>query len=349
MDADEVAGAEGRGGEVLIAEEVTGHSSLVTCGRVPKVEGPASDKGQVTSDAGVRVGYCIAADRYMKREDCGIIYQMNVAAGAAARADRGDAAAGAVRAVGVRVPAVLLLVRAGHRGEPVLGIAGVRAAGVPGGVAREGARAHLLAAADPRGRCDDAVLVPFADDGRLDPRGPAGLPDPAGGALAGREADRAARRTRWRRRRAQAVAESEPSPTGEAGQAGQRPVRRPVVRPARSPGPEPKPKREPKPKVKNDPRLVAAARELRDRYLEHVNSGQLELESCRQVRHRLPATARRPKEVPTPDEPPGGVGRCRVFHASTRTTTKVVSSVWRTGSMKERTSPRRRSRIWQAV
>ncbi len=32
-----------------------------------------------------------------------------------------------------------------------------------------------------------------------------------------------------------------------------------------------KAKREPKPKVKNDPKLVAAARELRDRWLEQVN------------------------------------------------------------------------------
>jgi len=40
-----------------------------------------------------------------------------------------------------------------------------------------------------------------------------------------------------------------------------------------TPASEPKPKREPKQKVKNDPRLVAAARELRDRWLEQVNSG----------------------------------------------------------------------------
>jgi hypothetical protein len=33
-----------------------------------------------------------------------------------------------------------------------------------------------------------------------------------------------------------------------------------------------KPKREKKPKAKNDPKLVAAARELRDRWLEHVNA-----------------------------------------------------------------------------
>jgi hypothetical protein len=39
-----------------------------------------------------------------------------------------------------------------------------------------------------------------------------------------------------------------------------------------APAHEPKPKRQPRPKVKNDPRLVAAARELRDRWLERVNA-----------------------------------------------------------------------------
>jgi hypothetical protein len=36
-----------------------------------------------------------------------------------------------------------------------------------------------------------------------------------------------------------------------------------------------KPKREKQPKLKNDPKHVAAARELRDRYLEQFNSGLL--------------------------------------------------------------------------
>ncbi|MGB7157970.1 MAG: hypothetical protein WBD40_07875 [Tepidisphaeraceae bacterium] len=45
------------------------------------------------------------------------------------------------------------------------------------------------------------------------------------------------------------------------------------------PAPEPsaakeKLTREKKPKAKNDPKLVSAARELRDRYLEHVNGEQ---------------------------------------------------------------------------
>jgi hypothetical protein len=42
------------------------------------------------------------------------------------------------------------------------------------------------------------------------------------------------------------------------------------------PAPEPKPKPQRKPKVKNDPRLIAAARELRDRWLEHVNTADAE-------------------------------------------------------------------------
>jgi hypothetical protein len=35
--------------------------------------------------------------------------------------------------------------------------------------------------------------------------------------------------------------------------------------------------REKKPKAKNEPRLVAAARELKDRWLEHVNNGGQDL------------------------------------------------------------------------
>jgi len=38
---------------------------------------------------------------------------------------------------------------------------------------------------------------------------------------------------------------------------------------------EPKPKRQKRPKQKNDPKYVAAARELRDRYLEQMNAGLL--------------------------------------------------------------------------
>ena len=41
-----------------------------------------------------------------------------------------------------------------------------------------------------------------------------------------------------------------------------------------------KPKREKKLKAKADPRMIAAARELRDRWLEHVNAGEMLLEGA---------------------------------------------------------------------
>jgi hypothetical protein len=44
--------------------------------------------------------------------------------------------------------------------------------------------------------------------------------------------------------------------------------------------PTEKPKREPRPKAKNDPRLVAAARELRDRWMEQVNADPSVLLTC---------------------------------------------------------------------
>jgi hypothetical protein len=37
----------------------------------------------------------------------------------------------------------------------------------------------------------------------------------------------------------------------------------------------PKPKREVKPRQKNDPKLISAARDLRDKYLEHLNAQRL--------------------------------------------------------------------------
>jgi hypothetical protein len=41
-----------------------------------------------------------------------------------------------------------------------------------------------------------------------------------------------------------------------------------------------KPKRAKKPKAKADPKMIAAARELRDRWLEHVNAGEMLLEGA---------------------------------------------------------------------
>jgi hypothetical protein len=66
-----------KAGRVLIAEEsvVRGPLSVVNGGS----EQLTTDNGQLTK--GTPVGYCIAADRYFKRDDVGIIYQMNVKPG----------------------------------------------------------------------------------------------------------------------------------------------------------------------------------------------------------------------------------------------------------------------------
>jgi hypothetical protein len=62
-------------GHVLIAEDVRSQWSVVSS------EGsrPATDHGPLTTDS--RVGYCIAADQYFKRDDVGVVYQMNVVPG----------------------------------------------------------------------------------------------------------------------------------------------------------------------------------------------------------------------------------------------------------------------------
>lgn len=54
------------------------------------------------------------------------------------------------------------------------------------------------------------------------------------------------------------------------------------------------------PKQKNDPRYVAAARELRDRYLEELSAGTLQLESAGKYdvsRQLAPAPGAAPSEL----------------------------------------------------
>jgi hypothetical protein len=63
--------------------------------------------------------------------------------------------------------------------------------------------------------------------------------------------------------------------------------------------PQPKP-RQKKPKGKNDPKLVAAARELRDRWLERVNAGAYVIEDAGKydVTRALTAAATALKALP---------------------------------------------------
>ena len=120
-----------RAGHVLVAEEMNVDGGMLN------VEGEGCESLQPSTinhqQSPTRVGYFIGNDQYFKRDDCGIIYQMNVVPGKQTRICRRDAAEGAVRAIGVWVQVVLLLVCAGHRGESVLGVDGFRSAGVSGG------------------------------------------------------------------------------------------------------------------------------------------------------------------------------------------------------------------------
>src|SRR5688572_30514209 len=64
-----------RAGQVLIAEEVRGQES--------EVSEDGGDSARLTSDlrpltSGSPVGYCMGVDRYFKRDDMGIIHQLNV-------------------------------------------------------------------------------------------------------------------------------------------------------------------------------------------------------------------------------------------------------------------------------
>jgi hypothetical protein len=58
----------------------------------------------------------------------------------------------------------------------------------------------------------------------------------------------------------------------------------------------PKPKRPPRQKTKTDPRLIAAARELRDRYLETINDGSIQPQGKYEV-SRLIEASRQPMNL----------------------------------------------------
>jgi GNAT superfamily N-acetyltransferase len=130
------------------------------------------------------VGYCVSRDRYLKRDELGVIYQLCVAPGeqrkligaalikrcsSAARTGASCIAAGARRTSK----------RTGS------GRAWIRADRVPRR-ARAKDRVHIFWQRRIRRRgCDHAVLVPRADERRGDPRGSAGAADPAGEEMVG--------------------------------------------------------------------------------------------------------------------------------------------------------------------
>lgn len=174
------------------------HSKAVGWMPTAQLEGHLAKRHVVVAETTdihpVLVGYCIGVDRYFKREDVGIIYQMNIDPKRQRGVSRCDAAEIDVRTQRVWSSAVLLLVRPRPVGEPVLGSDGVRTPGLPIWEPTQREDTHLLAEAYPGWRRRrpgderDAMVVPEPD--RI--RGVAGrsdrAADPAGGSLVGGEA-----------------------------------------------------------------------------------------------------------------------------------------------------------------
>jgi N-acetylglutamate synthase-like GNAT family acetyltransferase len=236
----------------------------------------------IAEDAGGPVGYCIGTDRYFKHDDVGIIYQLNVIPGK----QRGFVGATLLKAMFERAAYgcklfccycaqdleanrfwesmgfVPLAFRAGSEKKSRIHIfwqKRIRAGDsttpwwFPAKTDAGALRADRLVFPIPPGKhwSDEMpVIVPQATDekrlpGEKKPKKP--------------------------------VAKAPPMHRA-AKQFG--PVTMKVVEP--EPVAIEKPKqggREKKPKVKADPKLVSAARELRDRWLEHVNSGGALIES----------------------------------------------------------------------
>lgn len=232
------------------------------------------------------VGYCLFKDRYFKREDVGIIYQLNVAPGR----QRGLIGASLIKAAfersayGVRLFCcwcaqdiaanhfweslgfVPLAFRAGSRGK------------ADGGSRREG-RVHIFWQRRIRaGDAETPYWYPSETSGGALRENRIVLPIPPG--------------THWSDAKPVLLPGMEMNPH-KALEGEKRPrtcsakkIAAPVIRKTAAvvgglrfaplPGPKPeKPKREKREKQKNDPKYVAAARELRDRYLERVNADRL--------------------------------------------------------------------------
>ena len=286
----------------LIAEEVRDQRSEVTDDKSDGVT------GSLTSDfrplSSVPVGYCLYKDRYFKREDCGIVSQLNVLPGS----QRGLVGAALIQAMFERVPYGVRLfccwcaqdLEANHFWEalgfvPLAFRAGSR--GKEHGGRRKDGRVHIFWQRRVRrganGEPDEVPGYPYwfpsqTSNGRL---GEARLvlPIPPGshwsdampcvlpGVLPGVPGEKSEIRGQkseirdQRRRKPKAKTAAPRAP-------GARPSQGLWFAPPPGSAPPPemsleKPKRQKPPRQKNDPKLIAAARELRDRYLEELNSG----------------------------------------------------------------------------
>jgi GNAT superfamily N-acetyltransferase len=259
----------------------------------------AEDGSRSTSSGQAQpVGYCISVDRYSKHDDVGIIYQMNVVP----TRQRQFIAAALLKAMFDRaaygcklfccwcaqdLPAnrfweamgfVPLAYRAGSEKKSRVHIfwqKRIRAGDTttpwwfPSKTDQGAMRADRIVLPIPPGKhwSDEMPVVSAVERPVIVPAEPAaGRQLPAANEKGKRAKDKVHEKSAGpvlRGPRQFAPVSAKPSPV--------EPVE-PVV--------TEKPKREKKPKVKCDPKLVSAARELRDRWLEHVNAGEMLLEGA---------------------------------------------------------------------
>jgi N-acetylglutamate synthase-like GNAT family acetyltransferase len=239
---------------------------------------------------GTPVGYCISSDRYFKRDDCGIVYQLNVAP----MKQRGLVGAALVKTVFERAAYGCKLfccwcaqdLEANHFWESIGFVPlAFRTGSRRGGKTKE-PRIHIFW--QRRIREGDAetpywfpsetsggavresrLVLPIPPGTHWSDAKPAVLP---GMEKVGQQAQLEGGEKPKRRRKPKAKQAAPPS--AAAGGLWFAPPKPPEPTAAEKKAQRAKERAE-KPRPKNDPKLVAAVRELRDRYIEQINEGLL--------------------------------------------------------------------------
>jgi ribosomal protein S18 acetylase RimI-like enzyme len=305
-------------GAILIAEVGGGGSEVGGSNNRP----PTTHNPRPT-----RLGYVISRDRYLKRDELGIIYQLCVAPGE----QRKLIGAELIKAVFERSAYGCKLyclwcaqdLAANHFWESI----GFLPIAFRGGSQKKG-RVHIFwqkriregdvgekatpwwfpSQTSGGAMAEDRLAFPIPPGTHWSEVTPVILPGEdrgsgVGGRVSGEKQKRLSSSTRNPRRCARVLAGQpdtrNPKPdTRDIAMGG---LRAAPVTPAPAPAPAPaaaaaKKQKAPREKRKIDPRFVAAAREFRDRYLEHVNSGRLVLESAGKyaLSRTLPAPSARP-------------------------------------------------------
>ncbi|NBC11110.1 MAG: hypothetical protein GVY24_05155 [Planctomycetes bacterium] len=297
-------------GHVLVAEGIGerggGHRLAQRDMEFQPKQGHQNSNESVESVVNTRIGYCIGVDKYFKREDTGIIYQMNITPGR----QRGLIGATLLQSMFDRWPYGVRLCccwcaqdLAANRFWEAMGF--VALAFRTGSKKRvSGGRIHIfwqkmIRAADQealaRGETsgglawwypsqtgagaikEDRIVLPIPPGSHWSEAKPRVLPPESGvaalleEAAAQRKAEEAAAHKEARARRRQAKQAAQPVRRDEHTCAGGLWFGGAAVN--RQDDQEAEMPRENKKKAaKNDPRLVAAARELRDRWMERVSA-----------------------------------------------------------------------------